>query len=619
MCGIAGIVAPDAERYLEMLQLMTGSLSHRGPDDSGMHFFGSCALGHRRLSIVDLEVGRQPMLSPVAPVGITFNGEIYGYRGIRENQTDYPFRTSSDTEVILALYDKYQHDCIAHVPGMFAFAVWDDACQELFCARDRFGEKPFYYAFGNGGEFIFASEIKAIIASGLVTPVLNLDSVVHYCRHLYVHPHTTIYKNIHTLPPAHTLCFKNGRVTVERYWQIPSQRESIEPEEAVEQFRSLFDKAVANQLVADVPVGVFLSGGLDSSTIVAIASKYQTNLKTFSFGFEDAVSELPFAQEIARRYLTDHTELTARDANIAELIESMQEVYDEPFADSSNIPTYLISKLSRKHVKVVLSGDGGDELLAGYNWWYQPLMFMEQARGYSYTKSMIIILSARLLAKCNRKKALQRLYHGTGARYSQRYNSIMDAHYAQNHFFTNDELAILGLTGNEKATGKGFEKYSWRPTGTVQDALLMDIENYMPGDILVKTDRAAMANGLELRAPFLDVDFASYCISLPAHLKITKERDKAILRDAYADAWTDSIRKRGKLGFCAPVDKWLVRGTVQTLRDNYLNNPQRKIFSLLSFENSRMFVKRNDYRTWILLVLAVWLEKHEFQLPEGLQ
>jgi asparagine synthase (glutamine-hydrolysing) len=558
------------------------------------------------------------MLSQDFVTGVTFNGEIYGYSGIRDSLPDYQFHTSSDTEVILALYHRYGTDLLSRLPGMFSFALWDDSRQELFCARDRFGEKPFYYASGNNGEFLFASEIKAIIASGLVSPVLSLDSVVHYCRHLYVHPCATIYENIHTLPPAHTLSYSNGRVTVKRYWQIPCQRGSIEPGEAVERFQSLLDNAVAQQQIADVPVGAFLSGGLDSSTIVAIASRHQIKVKTFSFGFEDAINELPFAREIAQRYHTDHTELTAKDSNIAELIEGMQEVYDEPFADSSNIPTYLISQLSRRQVKVILTGDGGDELLAGYNWWYHPLMFMEQARGYSCTKSMIVTLSARLLARCNRKKALQRQFHGAGVRYSQRYNSIMDAHYAQNLYFTDEELGELGITGNAKADGKVFEKYSWQPSGTVQDALLMDIENYMPGDILVKTDRASMANGLELRAPFLDVDFASYCLSLPAHLKITKERDKAILRDAYAEAWTDSIRQRGKFGFGAPVDKWLARGSVQALKDMYLNNPQRKIFSLLSFENSRIFVKRNDYRTWILLVLAVWFEKHEFQMPKGL-
>lgn len=596
---------------------MTDSLSHRGPDDSGLHFFEGCVFGHRRLSIVDLDTGRQPMISSVAPVGITFNGEIYGFSEIRASLKTYPFNTSSDTEVILALYETYRHDCVKHIPGMFSFAIWDDAAQELFCARDRFGEKPFYYAVGTHGEFVFASEIKAIIASGLVTPVLSLSSIAHYCRHLYVHPHATIYSNIHTLPPAHSLRLKEGRVTVERYWQIPSQRESIDPVEAVEQFGLLCDQAVTRQLVADVPLGFFLSGGLDSSTLVAVASRHKTDVKTFSFGFEDAVSELPFAREIARRYHAQHMELTADNVDVAELIERMQGVYDEPFADSSNIPTFLISEMSRTHVKVVLTGDGGDELLAGYNWWYHPLLFMEKAREYSWAKSMVVVLAAKLMARRDRQKFQQRQFHSAGVKCSRRYDSIMDAHYAQNLYFTDAELVALGITKGDDDTGRDFEKYSWGPAGTVQDAMLMDIENYLPGDILVKTDRASMAHGLELRAPFLDVDFASFCLSLPVHLKITDERDKAILRDAYSHAWTDSIRKRGKFGFGAPVEKWLSRRTVQTLKDKYLNNPQSKIFSVLSFANSRTYVQRNDYRTWILLVLAVWLEKHEFQMPEG--
>ncbi|HBG06023.1 MAG: asparagine synthase (glutamine-hydrolyzing) [Geobacteraceae bacterium GWC2_58_44] len=617
MCGIAGIIAPQAARYGAALERMSDALVHRGPDGSGRHFFENCALGHRRLSIVDLVTGRQPMLSPTGTTGITFNGEIYGYQAIRQTLADYPFSTASDTEVILALYHGYHHDCLAHLPGMFAFAIWDDARQELFCARDRFGEKPFFYAFGAAGEFIFASEIKAILASGLVTPTLSSSSLIHYLRHLYVHPHETIYGNIYTLPPAHSLCLKGGKATVRRYWQVPGVTEGIEPGRAVEQFRFLMEQAVARQLVADVPVGFLLSGGLDSSTLVAVAARQRDNLRTFSFGFEDAVSDLRYAGEIAERYRTGHLELTARDVDIAEMIETMQAVYDEPFADSSNIPTYLISKLSREHVKVALSGDGADELLGGYCWWYHPVRCMAEARNSSYFECALIRLKGWLLAKSQRQLAAQQLYEREGERYSRCYGSVMEAHYGQNIFFTGAELSALGIAGAKGLDTRNFDRYSWRPSEGVNDALLMDVENYLPGDILAKTDRASMANSLELRSPFLDADFASFCLSLPSALKITRERDKAILRDAYADAWTDSIRRRGKYGFAAPVDKWLARGSVQALKQSYLNDPRRKIFSLLSFEKSRGFVERNDYRTWILLVLAAWLEKHDFQMPEG--
>jgi asparagine synthase (glutamine-hydrolysing) len=600
MCGIVGIIAPRASRYRDAIQKMTDSLSHRGPDGSGMHFFDGCALGHRRLSIVDLDTGRQPMLSSVSPIGITFNGEIYGYREIRETLADYPFCTSSDTEVILALYEKYRHDCVAHVPGMFAFAVWDDARQELFCARDRFGEKPFYYAFGKGGEFIFASEIKAILASGLIRPALNREALVHYLQYLHVNPRQTIYGNIHTLHPAHFLRWCDGRVSVGRYWSLPEAVDKIDTGEAVERFKYLLDRAVARQLVADVPVGAFLSGGLDSSTVVALASRHQARIKTFSFSFEDSASEFPYARQVAEKYGTEHFELADKTADIGELLFTMQEVYDEPFADSSNIPTYLISKLASEHVKVVLSGDGADELLAGYSW-YRSLLAMQKGGNIQLLR-MALTLSRFLGVKASPSQ----IYRGQGAAFARRYGSIVQAHSAQKQYFTDNELLQLGLKPPVNyLLSSGVPAF-----GTIDDALRLDIEGYMPGDILVKVDRASMANGLELRAPFLDVDFASFCISLPWCMKIDTEQDKLILRQGYADTWPPAIRNRSKQGFGAPVDCWLKHDSVRALKEKYLGKPDQKIFSLLPYGSMRDYVERDDYRTWILLVLAMWLEQH---------
>ncbi|MBT0653030.1 asparagine synthase (glutamine-hydrolyzing) [Geomobilimonas luticola] len=603
MCGIAGIIAPQASRYRDAIQKMTDSLSHRGPDGSGIHFFDACALGHRRLSVVDLETGRQPMLSQVSSVGITFNGEIYGYREIRATLTDYPFCTSSDTEVILALYEKYRHNCMAHVPGMFAFAVWDEARQELFCARDRFGEKPFYYAFGKGGEFIFASEIKAILASGLVKPVLNREALAHYLQYLYVHPLQTIYGNIHALPPAHSLRWRDERVSVERYWTLPKTVEKIAPAEAVERFRELFDRAVARQLVADVPVGAFLSGGLDSSTVVAVASRHQARIKTFSFGFEDSVSELPYARQVAEKYGTEHFELADKTADIGELLVAMQEVYDEPFADSSNIPTYLISKLASDHVKVVLTGDGADELLAGYLW-YRPLLAMQKG-GSSQLLRLALALSRFLRLKAPPSL----IYRGLGEVYAKRYGSIAQAHSTQKQYFTDSELVVLGLKSSVNVPFPDGDRVS----GSIDDALKLDIEGYMPGDILVKIDRASMANGLELRAPFLDVDFASFCISLPWSMKTDTEQDKRILRQGYADTWPPAVRSRNKQGFGAPVNYWLKHDSVRALKEKYLGKPDQRVYSIMPYGSMRDYIERDDYRTWILLVLSMWLERHNVE------
>ena len=602
MCGIAGIIAPRAEQYREELDRMLDSLGHRGPDDSGSHFFKGCALGHRRLSIVDLVTGRQPMVS--AGAGITFNGEIYGYKEIRAALTDYAFTTASDTEVILALYHRYGNEFLSRLPGMFAFAIWDDARRKLFCARDRFGEKPFYYAWGPNGEFLFASEIKALLASRLVSPVLNLEAVSHYIKYLYVHPHQTIYRNIHTLPPAHTLQWRDSKVSIERYWKLPETRNEIALPAAVEQFKELYERSLARQLVADVPVGAFLSGGLDSSTVVAVASRYHPRLKTFSFNFEDSASELPFAREVATRYKTEHIELADKNSDIGELLVTMQKVFDEPFADSSNIPTYLISKLAREHVKVVLTGDGGDELLGGYSFWYQPLLAMQQSQGHSYWLSAALRLSRLLRKRVNPALA----YRAQGSKMYRRFGSIAGAHAAQKEYFTDGELGTMGLPPAY------VHSTLYDSSHTIDDAMRLDLDGYMPGDILVKIDRSSMAHGLELRAPFLDVNFAEFCISLPWTLKIKNGEDKLILRKAYEDAWPLSVRNRGKQGFGAPVGKWLKRDSVRMLKKQYLDDPNLKIYALLPYKDTKYFVRGNDYRTWILLVLSLWMEMHEYQM-----
>lgn len=610
MCGIAGIVAPEAERYDDHLQRMIATLGHRGPDESGTYFFKNCALGHTRLSVVDLSTGQQPMLSPVDPVGITFNGEIYGYKSVRASLGDFPFRTTSDTEVILALYQRYGVKMFSRLPGMFAFAIWDHRRQELLCARDRFGEKPFFYAFGRKGEFIFASEIKALLASGLVEPVLNRDAIAYYLKYLYVHPHKTVYRNIHTLPAAHLLRYRDGRESLERYWCLPEPRNDIEMTEAAQELARLFDQAVSACLVADVPVAAFLSGGLDSSTVVAIASRHQAKLKTFSFGFADTISELPFARHVADLYKTEHVQIADQEADIGTLLVAMQDIFDEPFADSSNIPTYLISRSARQHTKVALTGDGADELLAGYSFWYNPLLYMQEAEDKHAELAFFVRIGAKLARRAGVLLNTTVEHKLKGMEYRGRYRSVAQAHAAQKQYFTDHEINQFGLYPAAKSL--------MRPANdafhTIDDALRMDIEDYMPGDILVKLDRASMANGLELRAPFLDVDFASFCISLPYRLKINTEHGKLILRHAMANLWPPPVRKRGKQGFGAPVNQWLKRDSVKALKEQYLNDRRQKLFSLLPFERTRSAVNHDDSKTWILLVLALWLDKHEFNL-----
>lgn len=607
MCGIVGLVTTESERYRRELAAMTSALRHRGPDAEGVYLFQNCGLGHRRLSIVDLQTGDQPMLDVSGKLAITFNGEIYGYKSLRQAFSNYPYQTTSDTEVIIAMYAQLGTNLLSRLPGMFAFALWDDREQALFCARDRFGEKPFYYAFGKNNEFLFASEIKSILASGLVDPILDRESLAFYLQNFYVHPYRTIYENVFTLPPAHMLRFSRGQLFVNRYWELPEMQDRIDLNSAIEEFSRLLDQAVGKQLIADVPVGSFLSGGLDSSTIVALASQHQNKVKTFSFAFE-MDSELPFAREVASLYETDHIELSDKSINVGKVLLSMQHVYDEPFADTSAIPTYLISKMAREHVKVVLTGDGADELLGGYSWWYSRLLRMENMSSWKALFYKAVFRSLRISNQLNRRISPSLMNALDAVRLRQDYTSIAEAHNGIRKRFTDEELNYLGLSPpkEQKLILSRYHSYN------VDDALRMDIENWMAGDILVKIDRASMIHGLELRAPFLDVDFASFCISLPTRLKLTSAEDKLILRKAFSFLWPESVRKRPKMGFSAPWDDWFNRKSVRLLVHDYLQSPQLKIFDLIDYNRCQSIVAESGLQTWILLVLSLWMESHDF-------
>lgn len=612
MCGIAGIVTADARQYDNSLSRMIETLRHRGPDSSGSYYFSNCGLGHTRLCIIDLFGGAQPMLAANGQIGITFNGEIYGYRDLKKQDlVDYHFQSTSDTEVILALYLKYGTEMINRLPGMFAFALWDDRNQELFCARDRFGEKPLYYAFGKFGELIFASEIKAILATGLVQPRLSRKSLAHYLKRRYVHPHATIYENIYTLPPAHSMWYRKRKLHIEKYWKLPEQRTDLSLSDATEEFTTLLTQAVKKQLVSDVPVGALLSGGLDSTSVVAIAAGMSNGLNTYSFGFNGTLNELPYARSVANKYVTNHMELIDDKRDLVDLLIHMQHIYDEPFADSSNIPTHSICSLASRYGKVILTGDGADELLGGYSYWYRVLYQMELEIVPSPCKMLIYSFLETISNKmklstmemhCNLKS--------TAHHYLAQYRSIIKAHQTQNVWFDDNELRSFGFAKSEISNSLSFD---WVPNATVDDALRMDLLDYMPGDILVKTDRASMAHGLELRSPFLDVDIASFCISLPSALKINGRADKVILREGFSRKWPEIVRKRRKQGFVAPISEWLRSGSINSLKHDYLENPRRKIFELIPYEVCQHYVDQNSFKTWILLTLALWAEIHAFE------
>lgn len=590
MCGIAGIISPKARNYSENLQKMTHSIAHRGPDSEHHEFYENAALGHRRLSIIDLsETGKQPMFSNTKNECIVLNGEIYGYQDLKKKYADYPYRGTSDTEVILAMYQEKGKELLNELPGMFAFAIWNEEKQELFCARDRFGEKPLYYAKGKNGEFVFASEIKAILASGLIVPKINNEALYHFLQYGYVSAYQSIYSNIFALPPAHFLVYSNGNISIERYYSIPKNDIQISLSDAKEEFVHLLKNAVQKQLIADVEVGSFLSGGLDSSTIVAMVNEFKTKQTTISFGYSGEHSELKFAEEIAQKYQTNHIEIHENRGNIAAELLKVSPFFDEPFADMSYIPQFKICEAAARHLKVVLAGDVGDELFGGYQFY----TIENQMKNHFSYNNMLYKFGLKQFGKFRETSYITKEIIG--------HQNILDFHQNKvRNYFLPKEMAELGITS------KYHQEYSFAANpDSLNDIMRTDLEKYVPGNMLVKSDRMAMANSLEVRTPFLDQDFAEFCVQLPENLKLDSENDKIILRESMRNYWTETIRNRHKQGFGSSVENWFEEKSLMELSDDLLKNKHSKIFEFVDFHQTQKFLGK-DKKHWNLLQLALW-------------
>lgn len=590
MCGIAGIISPKARNYSENLQKMTHSIAHRGPDSEHHEFYENAALGHRRLSIIDLsETGKQPMFSNTKNECIVLNGEIYGYQDLKKKYADYPYRGTSDTEVILAMYQEKGKELLNELPGMFAFAIWNEEKQELFCARDRFGEKPLYYATGKNGEFVFASEIKAILASGLIVPKINNEALYHFLQYGYVSAYQSIYSNIFALPPAHFLVYSNGNISIERYYSIPKNDIQISLSDAKEEFVHLLKNAVQKQLIADVEVGSFLSGGLDSSTIVAMVNEFKPKQTTISFGYSGEHSELKFAEEIAQKYETNHIEIHENRGNIAAELLKVSPFFDEPFADMSYIPQFKICEAAARHLKVVLAGDVGDELFGGYQFY----TIENQMKNHFSYNNMLYKFGLKQFGKFRETSYITKEIIG--------HQNILDFHQNKvRNYFLPKEMAELGITS------KYHQEYSFAANpDSLNDIMRTDLEKYVPGNMLVKSDRMAMANSLEVRTPFLDQDFAEFCVQLPENLKLDSENDKIILRESMRNYWTETIRNRHKQGFGSSVENWFEEKSLMELSDDLLKNKHSKIFEFVDFHQTQKFLGK-DKKHWNLLQLALW-------------
>lgn len=617
MCGIAGQINFDnAPVVPQRIAAMGASLRHRGPDDAGVYVHGSVGLAHQRLSILDLSpAGHQPMSNEDGTIWVVFNGEIYNFEELRGQLCDrHIFRSRTDTEVIVHLYEEFGLDCVAMLRGMFAIAIWDAREHRLILARDRVGKKPLYYAKGHNS-LTFASELKALLVGA---PPRDVDPVAmhHYLTFQYVPAPWSIFRGIKKLRPGHILVCDRGACTERAYWSVTyrEKRRGRSDLECQEEFLSLLENATRLRLASDVPLGAFLSGGMDSSTIVALMSKLTTQpVKTFSIGFkEDAFNELPYAREVAKKFGTDHHELIVEHSAI-DILPTLARVFDEPFADSSAIPTYYVSQLSRQFVTVILNGDGADELLAGYPRYhvsafdramYRLCQISTQEHIYNVIRKLPV--RGALLARI--KNRLERLSQPFSHTYLGRVC-----------FFGPDEKDEL-YTSEFRRTVQGadsldllidwFEKVA---SSNLLDQLLgVDTMSYLPDDLLVKVDRATMAHGLEARSPFLDHHLVEFCAALPTEYKIRHGETKYLLRTVMKDNLPSSILQRSKMGFGVPIDQWF-RGSCRGIVEEILLSSrclQRGYFEPDQIrrlvQEQRQGLTSYGSRVYALLMLELW-------------
>ena len=569
MCGIAGIVDLRGKAPVddEVLARMTHALAHRGPDADGFHVAPGVGLGHRRLSIIDLSpLGRQPLFNEDGTVCVTFNGEIYNFLELFDQlkALGHTFRSRCDTEVIVHAWEEWKEDCVQHFQGMYAFAVWDEPRQTLFLARDRFGEKPLYYTALDDGRFLFGSELKALLCHPNVRRDLDPFAIADYFSYGYVPDPRTIYRGVAKLPPAHCLMLRRGMsVPAPReYWDVTFNATAIRDEAALQgELIDRLRKAVGLRMMADVPLGAFLSGGVDSSAVVAMMSSLSgTPVNTCSMAFEDqAYDESAYAAEVAQRYGTNHFSRVVA-ADDFDLLERLSTFYDEPFADSSALPTYLVCALARERVTVALSGDGGDEIFGGYrrDYWHQHedqvrSRLPASLRSAAFGSLGAIYPKMDWAPRWMRAKAtLQNLARDRVEAY---FNSVCAVPEKIRHALFSPSFAreIAGYHPIDilrKHVGRA------QTDDCLAQIQYADLKTYLPGDILTKVDRASMARSLEVRVPLLDHEFVQWLAAVPSAMKLRGREGKFIFKKALEPHLPRDVLYRPKMGFAVPLKSW---------------------------------------------------------------
>lgn len=621
MCGICGIYNIDgrpADRTV--LGEMTSCITHRGPDEDGYYVSGPVGLGMRRLRIIDLATGSQPMTNGSGELHIIYNGEVYNFRELKDELVSkgHSFRTSSDTEVVLHLYEEEGPKCLQKLNGMFAFCIWDARRRTMFLARDRIGIKPLFYYFGDG-RLVFGSELKSIVKHPGVPADLDLQAIYDYLSLNYMPIPSTALKGVQQVPPGHYLMVEGDGLSLRRYWELAFREDPAPPEEHAERLGEMLKKSVKRRLVSDVPFGAFLSGGVDSSIVVGLMSELMNEpVKTFSIGFEEkSFNELPNAREVAELFGTDHHELTVKP-DMVSLLPRLVWHSDEPSADSSSIPVYYVSKLAREHVTMVLTGDGGDEVFAGYDTYIaQDIMRLYRILPAIIRRRVIAPLVNTLpvsMTKVSLDFKAKRFVAGAEL-------PPEEAHYSWRMIFSECDKAdlfapeVLGAFAPQRTYRLYEEKFSAVPDLAMLNRMLfVDTRLYLPSDMLVKVDRMSMANSLEARVPFLDHEVVELAATIPPALKLKGRDKKHILKKVGSEKVPRRILARKKQGFNVPVNVWLV-GELKELaldtlsdtaiRDMGLFRPSY-IRRLLDDHLSRR--KDNSFQLWGLVTFFIWYE-----------
>ena len=630
MCGICGIAIPrqlNSSINVDQLVHMRDVLTHRGPDGEGIYHRDGVGLGHRRLSIVDVGGGHQPMANEDNTVWIAFNGEIYNHRSLRPmlEYRGHQYRTNCDTETIVHLYEERGVRGVEALSGMFAFAIWDENHRRLLLARDRLGIKPLYYHLKENGTIYFASEIKSILAAGVIKPEVNLDALPDYLANKAPSGEETLFRGIKRLLPGHTLVWQDGKIQISEYWDVAFARNSNNParadEEYITEWRELFREAVRSHLMADVPLGMFLSGGIDSSAIAAVMSEMvREPIKTFSVAFaEREANELDYARIVARAYGTDHHEVIVSPEDFFATIPKLIWHEDEPLAHDSSVPLYFVSQLAAQHVKVALTGEGSDEMMAGYYRYRKTIYNLTLGeRYYDWTNDIL----RRLI-----RQGIKQSFNGSrfGHKLERTFLFLpanVESLYFDNFAVFPGSMQETMLTPEAKEELGILNPYRWistqlqtADTESLLDRLLYADQKTYLHELLMRQDQMSMASSLESRVPFLDPALVEFTARLPERLKLRGYTTKYILRRSMEGLLPESILKRRKMGFPVPLGAWF-RGRFRSVIDDYVlseRTMERGVFD-------RTFVKNlvaehetgnrdHSERLWSLVNLEIWLRQ----------